>query len=289
MLLTALALSVVASLFWQQQVQVRSIDNQRLQLQKQWVLRGAFDWAGMILSEDLRNSETDHLSEVWASPLADTKLDSFLGKNTQGAASQANLSGSITDAQGRLNLNNLAKTSAVNLAEVRAFQRLLRRLQLKPELALNTARTIAASQQRRASGSMTVLPLSSADDLLLVPGFSELSVTLLRPFVIFLPRSTGVNVNTAPAEILMARVASLSESEAVTLIASRRIASFRDINDFLTRLPGKTMNLDEGEISVSSEFFLVSGRITIDHTSQRTEGLIERQRTGTRLVWARQG
>ena len=210
MLLTALALSVVASLFWQQQVQVRSIDNQRLQLQKQWVLRGAFDWAGMILSEDLRNSETDHLSEVWASPLADTKLDSFLGKGDEGVASQANLSGAIADAQGRLNLNNLAKTSAVNLAEVRAFQRLLRRLQLKPELALNTARTIAASQQRRGSGSTTVLPLSSADDLLLVPGFSELSVALLRPFVIFLPRSTGVNVNTAPAEILMARVASLS-------------------------------------------------------------------------------
>jgi len=40
------------SLFWQQQVQVRSIENQRMQLQKQWILRGALDWAGLILRED---------------------------------------------------------------------------------------------------------------------------------------------------------------------------------------------------------------------------------------------
>ena len=45
LLLTTLAITIVASLFWQQQVQVRSIENQRLQLQKQWILRGAIDWA----------------------------------------------------------------------------------------------------------------------------------------------------------------------------------------------------------------------------------------------------
>ena len=34
LLLTTLAITIVASLFWQQQVQVRSIENQRYQLQK---------------------------------------------------------------------------------------------------------------------------------------------------------------------------------------------------------------------------------------------------------------
>ena len=51
LLLTTLAITIVASLFWQQQVQVRSIENQRLQLQKQWILRGALDWARLILRE----------------------------------------------------------------------------------------------------------------------------------------------------------------------------------------------------------------------------------------------
>ncbi len=41
LLLTTLAVTIVGTLFWQQQVQVRSIENQRMQLQKQWILRGA--------------------------------------------------------------------------------------------------------------------------------------------------------------------------------------------------------------------------------------------------------
>ena len=69
MLLTTLAITIVASLFWQQQVQVRSIENQRLQLQKQWVLRGALDWARLILREDARYSLIDDLNEPWAVPL----------------------------------------------------------------------------------------------------------------------------------------------------------------------------------------------------------------------------
>ena len=45
LLLTALAITVVASLFWQQQVQVRSMENQRLRLQTQWAMRGMVDFA----------------------------------------------------------------------------------------------------------------------------------------------------------------------------------------------------------------------------------------------------
>lgn len=63
LLLTTLAITIVASLFWQQQVQVRSIENQRMQLQKQWILRGALDWARLILREDGKYSAIDDLSE----------------------------------------------------------------------------------------------------------------------------------------------------------------------------------------------------------------------------------
>ena len=52
LLLTTLAISIVASLFWQQQVQVRSMENQRLQLQTKWILRGAMDWATLVLRQD---------------------------------------------------------------------------------------------------------------------------------------------------------------------------------------------------------------------------------------------
>ena len=49
LLLTTLAVTIVTSLFWQQQVQVRSMENQRLHLQIQWILRGTLDWTKLTL------------------------------------------------------------------------------------------------------------------------------------------------------------------------------------------------------------------------------------------------
>src|SRR3954463_8981814 len=79
LLLTTLAITIVASLFWQQQVQVRSIENQRMQLQKQWILRGALDWASLILRESQKASQlNDNLDQPWAVPLEEVKLDQYV-------------------------------------------------------------------------------------------------------------------------------------------------------------------------------------------------------------------
>jgi general secretion pathway protein J len=56
LLLTTLAVTIVASLFWQQQVQVRSMENQRLQLQTRWIVRGALDLSRLILNQDVSDS-----------------------------------------------------------------------------------------------------------------------------------------------------------------------------------------------------------------------------------------
>src|SRR3989304_4381245 len=108
LLLTTLAITIVASLFWQQQVQVRSIENQRLQLQKQWVLRGALDWAGLILREDAKHSSIDNLDEPWAVPLAETRLDQYIESgHADTDIADATLSGGISDAQARYNPTKL--------------------------------------------------------------------------------------------------------------------------------------------------------------------------------------
>ena len=150
LLLTTLAITIVASLFWQQQVQVRSIENQRFQLQKKWVLRGALDWARLILREDLRTSSAvDHLGEPWAVTLGETQLDQYVenGKSDSDK-SEASLSGQITDAQSRFNLNNLSVAGVPNLTEIAVFSRLLTNLRMDGTLAKNVASAIASSQSR---------------------------------------------------------------------------------------------------------------------------------------------
>ena len=148
LLLTTLAITIVASLFWQQQVQVRSIENQRLQLQKQWILRGALDWAGLILREDAKHSATDNLDEPWAVSLAETRLDQYVENGqADGDIADATLSGSISDAQARYNLTNLCPNGVINPDEVAVFGRLLKNIGINPALAQESADMMAAAAE----------------------------------------------------------------------------------------------------------------------------------------------
>lgn len=173
LLLTTLAIAIVTSLFWHQQVQVRSIENQRLQLQKQWILRGALDWARLILREDGKFSSVDDLTEPWAVPLAETRLDSYVTTDTTGSdVASALLSGSIQDAQARLNLSTLASHGVLNPIDVSAFEKLLAALHQDPSLAKITAQQIALTQTHGTAetGSPRPIGFIQIDDLLSVPG-----------------------------------------------------------------------------------------------------------------------
>ena len=293
LLLTTLAITIVASLFWQQQVQVRSIENQRLQLQKQWILRGALDWAALILREDAKYSSVDTLDEPWAAPLAETRLDQYV-ENGQSAtdASDATLSGSITDAQARDNLTNLCPNGTINPVEVAVFAKLLDNAGIDPALAQATANVMATAQQvpvatdGNAADQTGPLPmnLTQVDDLLAVPGFTPEMLAKIRDFVIFLPVSTPVNVNTAPAEVLAA-ITTLSLSDATALVASRNTATFRNPGDFMLLLNGN--HLTVASVSVSTNYFLVNGNVHMNRAESEIQALIQRNGINTSLIWIR--
>ncbi len=297
LLLTTLAITIVASLFWQQQVQVRSIENQRLQLQKQWVLRGALDWASLILREDAKYSSIDTLDEPWAVPLAETKLDQYVDNGRDDAdIGVATLSGSISDAQARYNLTNLCPDGTINPAEVAAFAQMLDNAHLDPALAQTTADMMAAAQKKPAANAANPdnqsgpLPmnLTQVDDLLAVPGFTPEMLDKIKDFVIFLPRATPINVNTAPAEVLAARINGLTLANATALVASRNTASFRQIADFTGRLPGKFLSITNLEASVMTNYFLVNGKVRMNRAELEVQALIERNGANTKLIWTRE-
>ncbi|MGB7480543.1 MAG: type II secretion system minor pseudopilin GspK [Burkholderiaceae bacterium] len=304
LLLTTLAITIVASLFWQQQVQVRSIENQRLQLQKQWVLRGALDWARLILREDARYSRVDHLGEPWAVELADTRLDQYVESGqAEGDVADAVLSGHIVDAQSRFNLTNLASNGVVDPEQLMAFQRLLGNLQLEAGLAEATAETLVAGQVRSgqsaggagtgtgagAGGSAGATPaqtigITQVDDLLAVPGFTLEAYLKLKDFVTVLPATTKVNINTAPAEVLAAIIDTLSPSDAEAVISSRDRAYFRDEADVKQRFPA----IDPARVALATQYFLVNGRVRINRAALQMQALIQRNGTTTKILWSRE-
>ena len=296
LLLTTLAITIVASLFWQQQVQVRSIENQRLQLQSVWIIRGALDWAGLILREDAKYSSIDDLDEPWAVPLAETRLDQYIENGRADAdTSDAALSGRISDAQARYNLTNLCSNGVINPSEVAVFERMLTNARMNPALARMTADMMAMSQQKPVDAAANTgdqvapqpMKLLQVNDLLAVPGFTPEMLTKIMDFVIFLPRVSPVNVNTASAEVLSARIA-LKLSDAAALVESRRTASFRDLADFSNRLQGKPFSATGDKVSVTTNYFLVNGKVRISRAMLGMQALIERIDTNTRLIWIRE-
>jgi general secretion pathway protein K len=320
LLLTTLAVSIVASLFWQQQVQVRSMENQRLHLQTKWILRGALDWATLVLRQDgYDNFQYTSLNAPWATPLAETRLDQYIERErVEGEVFDATLSGNIVDASSRYNLTNLAKDGKPVAAQVEIFSRLLQNLQLDTTLAKRVAQLVAEGQPVKppevpadasappkpppaATPAATPvraqdrapMPVLQVDDLFAVSGMKAEALEKLRPFLVVLPEQTLPNVNTAPPELLAALVEGLSVSEANALVVRRKQAPWRDPEQFRLALNGKKLEPDIAD--VRSEYFLVHSRVRLDRAALDAEALINRKlggpgigAGGTRVVWIHQ-
>lgn len=306
LLLTTLAVSIVASLFWQQQVQVRTMENQRLQLQTKWIQRGALDWAILVLQGS--NLPFTSLDQPWATPLAETRLDEYVERQrVEGERYDATLSGNITDACARYNLTNLAENRQPDEGQLTAFGRLLTNLQMDSGLARRVAQYVAAGQSVRApvddntdqpqtrtqvSGVQgSPMPFVEVDDLLSVPGFTPAMVERLRPYVIVLPVKSTVNVNTAAPEVLAAMVTGMSVSEANALAVRRKQAAYLSIDQFMNETNGKAVTAPDS-LGIKSDWYLVNSRIRLDRAALDAESLIQRGASpltgGTRVVWIRQ-
>ncbi len=253
-------------------------------------MRGALDWARLILREDGKYSAIDDLKEPWAVPLSETRLDRYVESAAlRGEATTAVLSGAIQDAQARLNLTALASHGNANPVEIAAFEKLLGFRRQDPGLARAAAQAIAQSQRHAdpGSGSPRMIGFVQVDDLLAVPGFTSTVVNALRNDIVFLPRPTPVNANTASAEVLAARLPPLSLADANNLVTYRRTVSFRDVSEISARLQGRP-DIDPALLSVATSYFLVHGRIAIRQAGLQVQGLVERSGPATHLLWMRQ-
>lgn len=305
LLLTALAITVVASLFWQQQVQVRSMENQRLRLQTQWAMRGMVDFARFWLRQD--NPSQTALDGVWATPIEEARLDDYVDREKVDTEKfDATVSGRALDAQARFNITNLAAaTGIVSQSYVQAYQRLLANLRLDSSLAQATADAVLRARPKprapdsgtdgktpaapaATGGGSEPVAFTQVEDLLAVPGYTPQIIEKLRDFIIVLPEITAVNVNTAPAEVLAAvTMMSLSEASALTLSNPRK--KFVDKLNFQNNINAAL--IDGVELDVKSRYFLTVIRVRLDRAALDAVALVNRktdpQRT-TSLVWLRE-
>lgn len=297
MIIVTLIASLAAGMVWQQYraVQIEAAD--RARAQSGWILQGALDWARLILREDaVANQRTpvDHLGEVWAVPLAESRLSTFLAADRSNASAddgpEAFLSGSIRDAQSRYNLRAVLGGEKVPPQE----QRTLERLCESAGLPASTA-TALIQQLRDAfgGGAAPPAPGSAASaapgvippnghiqpvniDQLAWLGLSADAIARLRPYVTLLPKATPVNLNTAPREVIAALFDGVDLASAERLVQARQARPLLKADDAKSYLPAGVA-IDPGRAAVVSSFFEITGRLRLEERLLEQRSLVERR------------
>jgi general secretion pathway protein K len=132
--------------------------------------------------------------------------------------------------------------------------------------------------------------MASPSELAAVMGLSLTDVSALLPLVTALPESgVPVNVNTAPEMVLMSLHEDITTSIAAELVEFRKETPFEKAEDFVKKLEDDygikgDKKLDSKLVSVSSDYFLVSGDATIGRTSLRMYSLLQRKPDGIRVL-----
>ena len=241
-LITALVSSVALSLAWDNALDMRRTMTLLYRDQAVHVAMGAESWVQSILRDDLSETDTDHLGEIWASDLP--------GLPVQSDAVRGELFGSIEDLQGRFNVNNLIdQNGEIDELALEQFQRLLQVLEIDPRFAGVAADWIDANLEAGfPDGAEDAIytgfipayrtanvPLSNVSELAALEGMDKETFDTLRLHIVALPGHTGINVNTATAAVLQSLDENLSASDVEGLVSEREDGGFADVqNTFST-------------------------------------------------------
>lgn len=283
-LVVAVASIVATSIYYDSFLYIKRSANLLLADQARLYALGAEDWAADILQRDFEDAPaSDHLNEEWAAVLPPLPIDG------------GTLTGAIEDLQGRFNLNNLVSVGGeMNEIAYEQLKRLLEATALPPQLADRVADWLDADQEpmfpdgaedpvysgkrvpyRAANG-----PITSTTELLAVEGFDRESYLALAPYVTALPSGTLVNINTASPQVLYAVVPEISVAEAQGLIENRPEDGFASIDEFTALAE----SADTLELSLNSQYFRLSVRVTIGTLQLNMYSLLTRESAAVRPI-----
>lgn len=272
LLLAALAAMMVAGMLWREWGAIQREQAARQSQQARWLLRGAVDWARLILNEAARSSSVVALDQPWAVPLAESDLRSFLAAGQGASLGQVWLEGRIEDAQSRFNLTDLVQFGQPWPNAIQALQRLCAGIGLPPALAQQITQAMVAAQ----SPASNVLPIRQLQDLARVSPTIAAALPRLAPYVTVLPTATPLNANTA-GPVVLAAVLDISAEQAARLVAARAHSHFADYNAILAALgsDGPT-SVNYALIGVTSSYFDAIARIRIGDFEYAERALIQR-------------
>jgi len=276
-LVAATVASIGTYLAWQGTLAIRQTENIAAARQASSLVRAAAAVAAATLAQD--DPRVDHRGEAWGRPIPAIEIEG------------ASVEGTITDEQGKFNVNNLADSNGASEADVAAFRRLLRRARLPESLADAVVDWMDADDVvTEPAGAEDVYYLAldpgyraanrqiaDISELLLVKGFADDRLRRLAPYLTALPGSTKVNVNTASTELLAAILPGLSASAARAIVAARDKEPYGSKIEFARRLPESAAKVANDLLDIRSDYFVARGTVRAGRIAAGYRALLGRE------------
>lgn len=232
--------------------------------------------ARSTLNRDAGTGDTDHTGEAWARSAESFALD------------RGEVAGTISDMQGRFNLNWLADPK--DTAAFAAFDTLLAQIGV-PDQAGDaiTAFLSPGGPKNRSAYARLTPPLDPVGGALLhfdqmrgMPGLNDDVLDRLQPFAAALSGDSALNVNTAPAAVVTGFFPDTEPAVINAVLASRKLEPFASADAFLNAVEqGRGAALDDdfnrGRFAVASRWFEVTATARLGNSTGTRKTVLFRQ------------
>lgn len=271
-LITLTATAIIVSITHEEAFSIRKTARIQLIDRARLYALGLEDYAQIILQQDRKDSNIDHLGEDWAISVPGLPIEAGF------------LSGFIEDEQARFNINNLL----VSEEWLNRFKRLCDNLQVDTTFVPALldwidedfdVRYPDGAEEHYENYRVANRAMVDISELMLVKHVTAEIYASLKPYITALPTATSINVNTISETVFL----SLGENLSADLFNEERDKEeFSSIQNFIDRLQ---IPLEESGLSVSSNYFHAYGQVSQGDLMLNLDSLLHRDENGnTRVI-----
>ena len=306
LLIVAIAVVVVSSIFVQQRYSIRLSHNLQDMEQAYQYAAAAEKMAAVWLEEDVKQAKDgkyDALQDNWAAEIPPFEIDDDNGQVI------GEVQVVLEDLQAYFNVNNVydVKNQKVRTSMLKVFQQVLTAANLSPNQFSNaivdwidpnnelvngdSAESdfyLTQAKPYKASNALILdtkeLFLIKLDDATDNERKKELLAGLM-PLITALPTPTALNINTASEKVLTA--VGLTEMQAQSIVQERKNAPFKTMAE-LDRVSVKPSNELKVLLGVNSNYFRLSGQVRLGKSRLFLNSVLFRSADGKVRVIMRQ-
>ncbi len=294
MLVFSVLIVLVAQVQYKQRIHVKRTTHSLFLSQAQTYIDSATAIVEVALTMDAEDNSTDHLYELW-----NQQIPGLIPKDVEGVA----IAFEINDLQGRFNVNWLHTDNSNRQNALKAFKKLLATLEAESGIGEELYKWFDEESgvdydysDEEPSYSPSFHEMADISELMLLKKVDQEQFDIIKPYLSALPVDSKLNINTAPAEILMSVASFVTEANAEDAIKKRddNQEGFSNVSDFtgmsfFTNKNNKNTDpyIPTSELTLATEWFDLFTAVTIAENIMFQRSVIHRNSEGNTVLTMR--